>query len=167
MTRLRQRSAHGGPTSHRTETANLDRIILAETERFRRQMPQSAHMTEVARSSLAGGVTSSWQISDPHPIWIESGRGSRVTDVDGNEYVDFHGGYGAMLAGHAHPAIVKAVSDRLAQGTHFAQPVAGRDGGGARSCRRVIGSRSGGSATAAPRQRWMRSISCVPSPAET
>ncbi|CAN5200496.1 hypothetical protein BH18ACT5_BH18ACT5_04720 [soil metagenome] len=111
-------------TGHRTETANLDRMILAETERFRQQMPQSAHLSEVARSSLAGGVTSSWQISDPHPIWIESGRGSRVIDVDGNEYVDFHGGYGAMLAGHAHPAILRAVSDRLTQGTHFAQPVA-------------------------------------------
>jgi glutamate-1-semialdehyde 2,1-aminomutase len=86
-------------------------------------MPRSAEMTEVAKANLAGGVTSNWQISDPHPIWLASGRGSRVLDVDGNEYVDFHGGYGAMLAGHAHPAIVKAVNDRLQKGTHFAQPV--------------------------------------------
>ncbi len=106
-----------------TETRNLDRIIASESERFRRQMPRSAEMTEIAKQNLAGGVTSSWQISEPHPIWIDSGRGSRVIDVDGNEYVDFHGGYGAMLAGHAHPAIVKAINERLAKGTHFAQPV--------------------------------------------
>jgi glutamate-1-semialdehyde 2,1-aminomutase len=77
-----------------------------------------------AGRSLAGGVTSSWQISDPQPIWIERGEGSRVWDVDGHEYVDLHGGYGVMLAGHAHPAIVAAVSDQVRRGTHFAQPTA-------------------------------------------
>jgi glutamate-1-semialdehyde 2,1-aminomutase len=45
-----------------------------------------------------------------------------VYDVDGTEYVDMHGGYGASIAGHAHPAIVAAVSDRVRRGTHFAQP---------------------------------------------
>ena len=43
-------------------------------------------------------------------------------DVDGNEYVDLHGGYGVSLAGHAHPAIVEAVRARSRRGTHFAQP---------------------------------------------
>jgi glutamate-1-semialdehyde 2,1-aminomutase len=42
--------------------------------------------------------------------------------VDGNEYVDLHGGYGAALAGHAHPAIVSAVRAQAGRGTHFAQP---------------------------------------------
>jgi glutamate-1-semialdehyde 2,1-aminomutase len=45
-----------------------------------------------------------------------------VWDVDGNEFVDLHGGYGVMLAGHAHPAVVAAVSERVGKGTHFAQP---------------------------------------------
>ncbi|HEX6931992.1 MAG TPA: aminotransferase class III-fold pyridoxal phosphate-dependent enzyme, partial [Streptosporangiaceae bacterium] len=43
-------------------------------------------------------------------------------DVDGNEYVDMHGGYGVSLAGHAHPAIVAAVQKQVTLGTHFAQP---------------------------------------------
>ena len=43
-------------------------------------------------------------------------------DVDGTEYVDLHAGFGTTLAGHGHPAIVAAVTDRVAQGTHFAQP---------------------------------------------
>ena len=49
-------------------------------------------------------------------------RGSKIYDVDGVEYSDFHGGYGVSLAGHAHPAIVAAVQDRVTRGTHFAQP---------------------------------------------
>ena len=105
------------------ETRALDHIIASEQERFRRRMEQSRLQTEHAESFLAGGVTSSWQISEPHPIWIERGTGSRVWDLDGNEYVDYHGGFGAMLAGHAHPLIVRAINDRLGLGTHFAQPV--------------------------------------------
>ena len=53
---------------------------------------------------------------------MSHGAGSKVYDVDGTEYVDMHGGYGASIAGHAHPAIVAAVSDRVRRGTHFAQP---------------------------------------------
>jgi glutamate-1-semialdehyde 2,1-aminomutase len=53
---------------------------------------------------------------------MSHGAGSKVYDVDGTEYVDMHGGYGASIAGHAHPAIVAAVSERVRRGTHFAQP---------------------------------------------
>ena len=53
---------------------------------------------------------------------MSHGEGSKVYDVDGNEYVDMHGGYGASIAGHAHPAIVAAVSNQVRRGTHFAQP---------------------------------------------
>ena len=55
-------------------------------------------------------------------MWISHGTGSRLFDVDGNEYSDFHGGYGVSLAGHGHPAIVTAVRERVGRGTHFAQP---------------------------------------------
>jgi glutamate-1-semialdehyde 2,1-aminomutase len=55
-------------------------------------------------------------------VWLSHGRGSKIYDVDGNEYVDLHGGYGAVLAGHAHPAIVEAVRGQVTRGTHFAQP---------------------------------------------
>ena len=79
-------------------------------------------MSARAERSLAGGVTSSWQITRPQAVWISHGAGSKVYDVDGTEYVDLHGGYGAGLAGHAHPAIVEAVRAQVARGTHFAQP---------------------------------------------
>ena len=64
---------------------------------------------------LAGGVTSNWQITQPQPVWLSHGAGGKVYDVDGNEYVDLHGGYGAALAGHAHPAIVRAVKAQVEQ----------------------------------------------------
>jgi glutamate-1-semialdehyde 2,1-aminomutase len=110
--------------AERTQSADADlaRIIAEQEEIFVRRQPESARLAAGAKGHLAGGVTSSWQITVPQPVWLSYGRGSKVYDVDGNEYVDLHGGYGAMLAGHAHPAIAAAVSAQVSQGTHFAQP---------------------------------------------
>src|SRR6266852_2104085 len=84
--------------------------IIAEQERiFVGRQPESARLAAEAREALAGGVTSNWQISRPQPVWLSYGSGSKVYDLDGNEYVDMHGGYGAAMAGHAHPAVVAAV----------------------------------------------------------
>ena len=109
----------------RLSERDLGRVdgLIEEQERIlvARQSKSSA-MAERAGRSLAGGVTSSWQIARPQPIWISHGRGSTIVDVDGNEFVDLHGGYGAMAVGHAHPEIVRAVSERIALGSHFAQP---------------------------------------------
>ncbi len=80
----------------------------------------SAEMYERARGSLSGGVASSYQLRDPWPIYLLSGEGATVTDVDGNRYFDFHNGFGSMVQGHAHPAIVEAIRDRAELGTHFA-----------------------------------------------
>ena len=101
---------------------DLQRVIAEQERIFKRRQPGSAGLAERARRALAGGVTSSWQITAPQPVWLSHGRGSKVYDVDGNEYVDLHGGYGAALAGHGHPAIVEAVRGQVARGTHFAQP---------------------------------------------
>src|SRR6478609_3810942 len=103
-------------------STRLDTLIDDETERFRGRQRRSREMSERART-LAGGATSNWQVAEPHAVWVSHGHGSRVYDVDGNEYSDFHGGYGVSLAGHAHPAIVNAVAGRVRLGTHFAQPV--------------------------------------------
>ena len=75
-----------------------------------------------AERFVAGGVASSWQDSPPHAIYIDRGNGSHIWDIDQNEYVDFHLGYGAMVVGHAHPKIVEAITRQAGLGTHFAQP---------------------------------------------
>ena len=102
--------------------AVLDALIAAEEQAFVSRQQNSGVLRERATHSLAGGVTSSWQITTPQAVWISHGEGSKIFDVDGNEYVDLHGGYGAGLAGHAHPAIVEAVRAQVGRGTHFAQP---------------------------------------------
>ena len=107
-----------------SKLAVLDRLIAQQEAIFTRRQPRSAELAARARGVLAGGVTSNWQITQPQPVWLSHGAGSKVYDVDGNEYVDLHGGYGAALAGHGHPAIVRAVRDQVTQGTHFAQPTA-------------------------------------------
>ena len=104
-------------------STRIDALIEQETGTFLGRQRRSRELAATARS-LAGGATSSWQLAEPHAVWISHGHGSRIHDVDGNEYADFHGGYGASLAGHGHPAIVAAVRDRVARGTHFAQPTA-------------------------------------------
>jgi glutamate-1-semialdehyde 2,1-aminomutase len=106
------------------EEATLDRLIAEQEAKMVARMPRSRALWEEARESLAGGVASNWQATKPLPIWIERGKGSRIWDVDGTEYVDMHGCFGAMMVGHAHPAIVRAVNERIVQGSHFAQPTA-------------------------------------------
>jgi len=113
--------AIGGRDADR-DLARLDELIAVQERIFIERQPRSAELHARAVRSLAGGVTSTWQISRPQPIWISHGAGSHVFDADGTEYVDLHGGYGVMAVGHAHPAIVRAVSERVARGTHFAQP---------------------------------------------
>jgi glutamate-1-semialdehyde 2,1-aminomutase len=108
-------------------TARLDRTRIAEltereSARLNERTPGSKAMYERARGSLTGGVASSYQLRDPWPIYLSHGRGPRVWDVDGNELLDFHNGFGAMVQGHAHPAITRAVTERIELGTHFAAP---------------------------------------------
>jgi glutamate-1-semialdehyde 2,1-aminomutase len=100
----------------------VDQLIADEEKVFLARQPRSTEMIAKAREHLAGGATSNWQIAQPQAVWMSHGAGSKVYDVDGTEYVDMHGGYGASIAGHAHPAIVEAVSRQVRRGTHFAQP---------------------------------------------
>jgi glutamate-1-semialdehyde 2,1-aminomutase len=111
-----------------TETlVELDRGRIAElTAREEKRLDDrtagSRAMFERARRTLAGGVASSYQLRDPWPIYLSHGRGAKVWDVDGNELLDFHNGFGSMVQGHAHPAIERAVAERCPLGTHFAAP---------------------------------------------
>src|SRR5437588_13060548 len=98
----------------------VEELTSEELTRLNERTQGSAAMYERARSSLSGGVASSYQLRDPWPIYLSCGEGRTVTDVDGNRYWDFHNGFGSMVQGHAHPAIVEAVRDRVALGTHFA-----------------------------------------------
>ena len=94
-------------------------LSAREGERFAERTPASKAMFQRAERTLAGGVSSSFHGRDPWPVYVARGDGARVWDVDGNEYLDFHNGFSAMVQGHAHPAVVAAVRERVALGTHF------------------------------------------------
>jgi glutamate-1-semialdehyde 2,1-aminomutase len=111
-----------------TSAVDRDRVAaLSERGRARyvERTRRSGEYFERAKAVMPGGVPSSFQLNDPWPVYIERGEGAKVWDVDGNEYVDFHNGFGVMCVGHANPAIVAAVNARMSDGTHFAAPTEG------------------------------------------
>ena len=123
--------------------AALDRLLarakdIAETETrtLLKRTPGSAALYERAHKILPFGVVSSFQKGFPYPVYVKSGKGSRVRDQDGTEYIDFHGGFGAMVVGHAHPRIVEAISEVSRRGTHFAVTTEAAVAYGEELCRR-------------------------------
>src|SRR3954449_11518587 len=113
-------------TVHETiDRARLSELIERERGKLLARTEGSQRYYERALAVMPRGVPSSFQAADPRPIYLSHGEGSHVWDVDGNEYVDFHNGFGVMCVGHANPAIVAAVSERAARGSHFAAPTEG------------------------------------------
>ena len=97
-------------------------ISARELARYSERTAKSQTATERARKVLPLGVPSSFQAYDPHPIVIESATGAVMRDVDGNDYVDYDMGFGALFSGHVHPAVRKAIDAQLDQGTLFVSP---------------------------------------------
>ena len=106
----------------RIDRARITELTEREASALNERTPRSREMYERARLALAGGVASSYQLREPWPIYLERGEGARVWDVDGNEMLDFHNGFGSMTQGHAHDAISRAIEKRVRLGTHFAAP---------------------------------------------
>src|SRR5918912_1041626 len=76
-------------------------------------------LVERARRVFGGGTMHSWAIPDDATVVIARGRGGRVWDADGNEYVDCHLGSGPLLLGHGHPGVTAAVHEQLERGVSF------------------------------------------------
>jgi glutamate-1-semialdehyde 2,1-aminomutase len=100
-------------------------LTESENEKFRNRTGASAETFKRALVVMPNGVPSSFQVNDPWPVYLARGKGSRVWDVDDNEYVDFHNGFGVMAIGHANPDVGAAVKKRIDEGTHFAAPTDG------------------------------------------
>src|SRR3982751_5743335 len=81
----------------------------------------SASLLERAKKVLAGGVSSEFRkYNQPHAIFYSHGKGSRIWDVDGNEYLDFTLSQGPLILGHGHPRVLEAVDRASADGQLFA-----------------------------------------------
>src|ERR1700722_16217856 len=106
----------------------------------KRNRTRSQQWFERAQQSLVEGVNSPSRgttVYSDGPILLERGRGSRVWDIDGNEYIDFMMSFGALIQGHAHPALVKTVSEAMAEGSHFAAATSSEVEAAERFCRMV------------------------------
>jgi glutamate-1-semialdehyde 2,1-aminomutase len=103
-----------------TLLARAKQIGDAEMTKLLARTGASARLFERAVKTLPYGVVSSFQKMQPYPVYLSRGKGSQVWDQDGQQYLDFHGGFGAMVVGHAHPRIVEAIHEAAARGTHFA-----------------------------------------------
>ena len=83
------------------------------------QHPGSAQRYAEASKLFPGGVTHDTRYALPFPLYMTHGEGPRKWDVDGNEYIDYVSGHGALLLGHSHPVIAEAVSKQILRGTHL------------------------------------------------
>lgn len=90
------------------------------------QQSRSQQLFEQAQRVIPGGVNSpvrSFRAVEGTPPFLARGQGSRVWDVDGNEYIDYLGSWGPLALGHTHPVVVEAVQRAAADGTSFGAPV--------------------------------------------
>jgi glutamate-1-semialdehyde 2,1-aminomutase len=94
----------------------LQHALDQEKSRFASVTVRSSEMFKTSKLLTPFGVHSNYRYIDPYPLYFRSGKGSRIRDVDGNEYIDFNMGFGALLTGHAHPVLVEALMKRISEG---------------------------------------------------
>ena len=98
------------------EVADKSKILAA----YRARTPRSAALHEKALGVFPSGIVHDSRRTWPYALYGDHALGSRKWDVDGNEYVDYYGGHGALLLGHQHPEVLKAIQRQLAKGMHLA-----------------------------------------------
>ena len=89
------------------------------------QRPHSEEIFRRATDILVGGVNSpvrAFRAVGGEPIIVDRARGARLWDADGNEYIDYVGSWGALILGHAHPAVIQAITEQAQRGTSYGMP---------------------------------------------
>lgn len=86
---------------------------------FEGKHPESFQLSKEAAELFPDGVTHASRRLSPFPVYMDRGKGPRKWDVDGNEYVDYRTGHGSMILGQANPAVVSAVQNQIAKGSHL------------------------------------------------
>lgn len=92
---------------------------MTRADTWRARLPRSAALFAEAQGVLPGGLAHDSRVAEPFPLYMARGEGARKWDVDGNAYIDYWMGHGALVLGHAHPAVVEAVTRQVAVGTHL------------------------------------------------
>ncbi len=94
-------------------------VLEREIERYESRTAGSKGLWEKARKVMPMGTASNSRMYDPYPLFIARAEGSRVWDVDGNEYIDHNLSFGALIVGHRHPVVMGAVDAQLSAGTMY------------------------------------------------
>lgn len=84
---------------------------------FQSRTNRSKTIFEEAKNYIPFGVNSNYRYAPPYPIYVSKAKGSRLWDADGNEYIDYSMAYGVLTAGHSHPHLIEAITDRIKKGT--------------------------------------------------
>src|SRR5437899_12932200 len=100
----------------------MHEALQKEIATYEKGTPKSAAAHKRALERIPLGVASNYRHYEPYRLFVKDGKGSRIHDVDGNEYIDHNLCFGALMAGHCHPAVVKAVEQKLHEGTTFGMP---------------------------------------------
>lgn len=97
----------------------IPELLEAEKARFAERTPRSLELARRAGRVMPGAVPNDVYSLAPYPVAIVSGSGPRITDYDGNSYVDYSLGFGVSVWGHGNPDIARAIARRSADGSHF------------------------------------------------
>ena len=89
------------------------------SSRYISKTPKSEQNYKRAKKVLPSGVSYFLRYFDPYPFYTARAKGSKIVDVDGNEYIDFWLGHYALILGHSPPEVVKAVKQQIENGTHY------------------------------------------------
>jgi len=100
----------------------MQEALQKELALYEKRTPKSAEAHKKAEKRIPLGVASNYRAYDPYPIFVAEGHGSKIVDMDGNEYIDHNLCFGTLMAGHGHPAVVKAAQWALQNGTTFGMP---------------------------------------------
>lgn len=107
---------------HQRLVERAKEITAAELQVYAQRTAGSQKANVRARKVMPLGVPSSFQAYDPYPIVVRRSEGAFMEDVDGNRYIDFDMGFGALFSGHGNPAVRAAVDAQLGNGTLFVTP---------------------------------------------
>jgi glutamate-1-semialdehyde 2,1-aminomutase len=100
----------------------MHEALQKEIALYEKRTPKSAAAYKKAQNRIPLGVASNYRAYDPYPIFVAEGHGGKIKDIDGNEYIDHNLCFGTLMAGHGHPAVVKAVKWALDNGSTFGMP---------------------------------------------
>lgn len=90
-------------------------ILQKELAEYTNRTARSAELHQATQASVPGGIASDYQVMDPYPFYVGNSQGSSIVDVDGNNLIDFHGGFGVTLFGYRHPYLAEAANKVFAE----------------------------------------------------